>query len=244
MLLLDCGNSQLKAQFYADGGLSRTLASSYRGDWIGRLQRWLDSISAPGCYLTSVLDGGRQQLLDQCLAGRFADDVIRFVAKAQTLDVRSAYAQPEKLGDDRWLALIGAREICCGDCIVIDAGSAITLDLLDADGQHLGGAILPGFNTPLETFRRIFDYIDFDDPAVGHNDAPGCSTAAAIQIDYDLGSEQRLPELVERWTQACLDQPAILLAGGDAPRVQALLQLDSRIVPDLVFRGMRRLVGQ
>lgn len=244
MLLLDCGNSQLKAQFYRGGSLSETLASSYRGDWIGRLQRWLDSITPRCCYLTSVLDAGRQQLLDQCLARRFGDEVTRFAAEAQTLDVRSAYPQPERLGDDRWLALIGAREISPGDCIVIDAGSAITLDLLAADGRHLGGAILPGFNTSLETFRRIFSYIDFDDPAIGNNADPGCSTAAAIQIDYDKGSAQRLPELVERWTRAYLDQPAILLAGGDAPRVQALLRFESRIVPDLVFCGMRRLVDQ
>ena len=244
MLLLDCGNSQLKAQVYHDGRLSETFASSYRGNWIARLQRWLDSVLPRRCYLTSVLDAERQQLLDQCLARRFGDAVTRFVAEAQTLDVRSAYPEPERLGDDRWLALMGAHEICAGDCIVIDAGSAITLDLLAADGQHLGGAILPGFNTSLETFKRIFSYIDFNDPAIGHNTDPGCSTAAAIQIDYAGGSEQRLPELVERWAQAFLNRPSILLAGGDASRVQALLRFESRIVPDLVFCGMRRLVDQ
>ena len=243
MVLLDCGNSQLKAQYYADDGLSASLALAYRDGWELRLRHWLDSIAGRRCYLTSVLDIARQQVVDACLAQFFGAAVIRFVAEASTLEVHNAYPEPERLGDDRWLALIGASELCAGDCIVIDAGSAITVDLLRGDGRHLGGAILPGFNTPLETFKSIFGYIDFDDPAIADNSAPGCSTAAAIQIDYAHGSQEVLPALVERWSREYLDRPAILLTGGDALRLQALLPGCSRIVPDLVFRGMRRLVG-
>ena len=131
--------------------------------------------------------------------------------------------------------------IAGSDCIVIDAGSAITLDLLRADGQHLGGAILPGFNTSIEDFKRIFSHIDFEHGDIARNEHPGCSTEAAIHIDYDHQSNETLPELVNRWTDIFTGDADILLAGGDAFRVQRLLERPARIVPDLVFRGILRL---
>ena len=127
---------------------------------------------------------------------------------------------------------------------MIDAGSAITLDLLRADGQHLGGAIFPGFNTSLAEFKRIFSYIDFSDPRIAQTDAPGCSTEAAIRIDYAQPLSEVLPRLIDRWNQEYLNDATLLLAGGDAPRVQRESCLPARIVPDIVFSGMRRLARQ
>ena len=241
MILLDCGNSTLKSQWRDAGRLRSSFATSYDGDWTGRLQHWMRELEAKHCYLASVLDTERQTLLEACLQERFGAAVTRFVSQALGGGVTNAYAQPERLGDDRWLALIGALDMAIGDCIVIDAGSAITLDLLRSDGQHLGGAILPGVNTSPERFRQIFNYIDFDDPAVAGGDEPGCSTEAAIQIDYPHRSLDRLRDLVTNWKQRLDHNAGILLAGGDAPRVQAELEHPSRIVPDLVFRGIYRL---
>jgi len=115
---------------------------------------------------------------------------------------------------------------------------------LRADGQHLGGAILPGFNTSLEHFKSIFKYIDFDAPEITETRQPGCSTEAAIHIDYAQTVIEILPELVNRWIQLFDDDATVLLAGGDAERVQRVLDQPSRIVPDLVFRGIHRLSQQ
>ena len=241
MILLDCGNSSLKAQQREAGSLQASFATGYSGDWSGRLQHWLRDSPANHCYLASVLDAERQGLLENCLRDRFGDAVTRFRSEACAGGVKSAYAQPERLGIDRWLALIGAATLIDGDCIVIDAGSAITLDLLRADGTHLGGAILPGINTSMERFRQIFSYIDFADPAICSNDEPGSSTEAAIQIDYPHRSLDRLRDLVTTWNRYLDRHATLLLAGGDAPRVQAELGLPARIVPDLVFLGMQQL---
>jgi type III pantothenate kinase len=244
VILLDCGNSSLKAQLREDGRVQASFSCAYRDGWIDRLQRWLAGLPVSHCYLSSVLDSARQARLDSCLGDRFGEAVTRFVSTARGGGVTNAYEQPERLGVDRWLALIGALSLVDGDCIVIDAGSAITLDLLRADGRHLGGAILPGINTSAERFRQIFGYIDFDDPLIGQSDEPGCSTEAAIQLDYARDSMQGLRELVNRWGRR-LDQDAgLLLAGGDAERVQRELGVPGRIVPDLVFLGMSRLARE
>jgi type III pantothenate kinase len=244
MILLDCGNRYLKAQFWEAGRLRASFAITYDSDWWPRLNHWMQALPATHCYLASVFYAARQAELEQFLAQRFEAAVTRFVSTAKFLGVTNGYRQPERLGDDRWMALLAAREMAAGDCIVIDAGSAITLDLLRADGQHLGGAILPGFNTSIEHFRSIFKYIDFNAPAIAETRQPGCSTEAAIHIDYAQTAIEILPELVNRWIQLFDDEATILLAGGDAGRVQRVLDQPSRIVPDLVFRGIRRLAQQ
>ncbi len=204
----------------------------------------MQGLAATHCYLASVLDTTRQAELEQCLAQRFETAVTRFVSVAKALGVTNGYRQPERLGVDRWMALLAAREMLSGDCVVIDAGSAITLDLLRADGQHLGGAILPGFNTSIDHFKKIFKYIDFDNPAITQTLQPGCSTEAAIHIDYARNAIEILPELMNRWSQLFGDDATVLLAGGDAHRVQCALEQASRIIPDLVLRGIHRLAQQ
>jgi len=243
MILLDCGNSQIKAQHHHRGRLQASFSCAYRvGDWNARLARWLDGLLCARAYLCSVLDPARQAQLDSCLAARFGAEVTRFSSTAQALGVINGYREPGRLGVDRWMALLAAGAMVKTDCMVIDAGSAITVDLLRADGHHLGGAILPGFNTSNDSFRRIFSHIDFDHPEIAETMLPGCSTEAAIQIDYGHHSIETLPALVNRWIPLLDENPGLLLAGGDAPRVQAALERPARIVPDLVFRGMRRLI--
>lgn len=244
MILLDCGNSSLKAQLRDDGRVEASFAVSYRADWPQRLQAWLCDAGSGHCYLSSVLDPDRQIRLDECLAGAFGEGVTRFRSEPRSAGVINGYRRPERLGVDRWLALIGAASLVEGDCILIDAGSAITLDLLRGDGRHLGGAILPGINTSRERFREIFSYIDFSNHKIGANDEPGCSTEDGIQIDYPRDSIDRLRELVGGWMQNLDRDAKILLAGGDAPRIQAELEQAGRIVPDLVFVGMSRLAEQ
>ena len=247
MIFLDCGNSQIKAQYFQDNRLQASFACSYRIDWTHHLSHWLESLECTCAHLCSVLDRARQAELDACLARRFGVAVNRFGSEPQALGVTNGYACPDRLGVDRWMVLLGAAGMTSSDCIVIDAGSAITIDLLRGDGRHLGGAILPGFNTSIEAFKCIFSHIDFSHPAIADSTMPGCSTEAAIQIDYAHHTTESLPALVNRWIPLLQDDVTLLLTGGDAGRVQQLhdhklLDQEMRIVPDLVFRGMRRLV--
>jgi type III pantothenate kinase len=241
MILLDCGNSRIKAQFHDSGQLQASFSCSYGLDWDSILLRWMNPLSAHHCYFSSVLDSGRQARLDVCLARRFDGAVTRFTSRERALGVTNGYLEPARLGDDRWMALLAAEEMVDGNCLVIDAGSAITLDLLRADGRHLGGAILPGLNTSIGDFKRIFSHIDFEHAKIEQKDAPGCSTEAAIHIDYDHRSTETLPALVNRWTEILDSKAEILLTGGDAFGVQRLLEKPARILPDLVFRGILRL---
>ena len=244
MILLDCGNSQIKGQLWRHGQMQESLFQKYDAQWEVSLADWLQAQGGSHCYLASVLDAERQEKLIAVLKDQFDDSITQFVSENESLGVENGYDDPGQLGIDRWLALLAAAELIDGDCMVIDAGSAITLDLLSADGKHLGGAILPGCETSMDQFKRIFSQIDFSAPEIAVSDKPGSSTAAAIQIDYADSSIEALSELVDRWSTMLSDNPTILLGGGDAYRVQRELARSSRIVPDLVFRGMLRMVNQ
>lgn len=243
MILFDCGNSQVKGQYWRNGHMQESCFQAYEEGWEKSLSSWIETQGASHCYLSSVLDSVRQEKLQVVLTHHFGKSVTCFTPEAEALGVVNGYTQPGQLGVDRWLALLGAAGLVDDDCMIIDAGSAITLDLLRADGEHLGGAILPGCSTSLDDFKRIFSHIDFAAPEITDTERPGSSTAAAIQIDYPQSSIEALSDLMKRWS-ACLNgNPTILLAGGDAYRVQRALEPTSRIVPDLVFRGMLRMVN-
>ncbi|XLM21082.1 type III pantothenate kinase, partial [Chromobacterium piscinae] len=69
-------------------------------------------------------------------------------------DVCNHYRNTAEQGADRWLAVLAAREICCGDVIVACAGTALTVETLTADGDYLGGLILPGHGLMLHSLAQ------------------------------------------------------------------------------------------
>lgn len=241
MILLDCGNSLLKWQYLDQERLLASGGLRYDDNWTEVLASRLEGLPDKSVYLTSVLDERRQQKLEQVLT-RLHCESHRFRSAATQLGVSSAYAEPGTLGDDRWVALLAAHQLAPQGCLVIDAGSAITLDLLRGDGQHLGGAIIPGTRTSQQHFREIFSYLDLADLQADAARPPGCSTPAAIHIDYERESLDILRDLLQQWSARLDDNAQVLLAGGDADRVEEYLPQAVTRVPDLVFLGMRRLI--
>lgn len=150
--------------------------------------------------------------------------------------VRVAYAEPARLGVDRWLAMLGAVTLDALPCCIVDAGTAVTVDAIDASGRHLGGVILPGSRLMRAALyghtRRIPDEADGQTVWLADNtrDAvwSGCLHAVAGGIERLLG--QHLPLL---GTTA-----RVLLTGGDAAALQPHLAVSCQRDDDLVFRGM------
>ncbi len=243
MMLIDCGNTALKWQLWQAQQLRSSGALLYRSNWMQSLQQLLNDVTPESCYVTSVLDQSRQQLLEDCITQQNLS-YIRYRSAASALGVTSAYTDPDSLGDDRWLALLAAAELAPAGSLIIDAGSAITLDLLSAEGTHLGGAIIPGTRTSRDHFRDIFSYLDLSELQANPERPPGCSTPEAIHIDYGRDSLDILLELLDTWQALLPGNPKLILAGGDANRVENRLARPLVRIPDLVFRGMRRMITE
>jgi len=237
MLLVDCGNSALKCRLL-DGDTVEDRRFASTDQW-GEFAEFARGLEVDRCYLASV--SGEQ--VTQRVAGVLEDAPgIRQLTRLEVLpelgNLKNGYHDYRQLGVDRWLALLGAQALCDADALIIDAGSAITLDLLSAGSAHLGGAILPGFNTREERFRRFFPWVDFNDQSLWSHRPPGRSTAECIRMDGFDPARQQVFELARRWSHEFLEAPTVLLCGHDAPRVQPGVGENARIVPDLVFHGM------
>ncbi len=241
MLLIDLGNSSMKAQWWQEGVLQSSCNILIRPGWRQCFEAYLDEVKAKTCSYASVPGSAAQCDLLDILSADFDSQAIHpFKAQHRSAGVTSAYQLSQRLGVDRWLALLGGFSVAESDVMIIDAGSAITVDLLKKDGQHLGGAILPGFNSSLERFKTMLNVADFSHTDIDANLLPGCSTESCIHINYGDSVKIYLGQLIDRWFGLLADDAVLVLSGGDASLVETHSQHGSLHIPDLVFRGMRQ----
>ncbi len=250
MLLIDFGNSAIKGQWWFKDELQSSFSCRLGDNWQARLKLVLPDIEATveatQCYYASVADPDSEAQLLNCLkAITGLEACVRLTTQTKTAGVHNSYADPDKLGVDRWLVLLGAIDLFGPvDKLIIDAGSAITVDLLTKDGKHLGGAILPGFNTSIARFKQIMSKANFDHPDITRTEKPGYSTEACIHIngcsDGILTDTSMVDQLIDRWFKRLAPDAVMIVAGGDAKRINNNLQHSRYEIPDLVFRGMRK----
>ena len=241
MLLIDVGNSAIKAQFWLQDRLQSSCRIRTQKNWRSFFELFLSSVESKDCYYAGVPGTAIKQELWQCLEQKFnPQNIQQMSAMHRAGDVVNGYPNPQGIGVDRWLAVLGAASLTDKDAMIVDAGSAITLDLLKADGRHLGGAILPGFNTSIERFKKILAVADFDHPDIMELESPGLSTERCIHIDHNLEDTSYLDKLIDRWFKILNEDAVLILAGGDAYRIYRQSNRETLLVPDLVFKGMRQ----
>jgi type III pantothenate kinase len=160
-------------------------------------------------------------------------------SQAVAAGVRNAYAQPQRLGVDRWLAMLAGFAEVGGAVCVLDCGSAITADLVDAGGDHRGGYIAPGLAMMRASLLAATDRVRFEAAAAATGAAPGRDTAEAVGGGTLLAAAGFLRAARERFEQAC-PGAAVLLTGGDAGAIAACLDFPLRIRPQLVLDGLGR----
>lgn len=149
--------------------------------------------------------------------------------------VTNQYDEPEKLGADRWAALIGAHHLYHQDCIVVCAGTATTVDWLGRDGQFHGGLILPGLGLMLKSLANNTAQLPF---AKGSLQIAPHNTQDAIVTGCLLAQAGAIEHMVAKLQPSNL-VPCIL-TGGAATRIAAALNCSYRIEDRLILEGLRR----
>jgi type III pantothenate kinase len=151
--------------------------------------------------------------------------------------IRVAYDDSAQLGTDRWLAMVGARAANCLPACIVDCGSAITLDVVDSQGRHQGGLILPGLSAQQAGLAEIAPGL----PAVELTTrAPFLTdnTHDAVASGYLHGTAMALQGLIRRAMAASPERLTPLFTGGDATLISRYLDIDVRLRPDLVLEGL------
>ena len=157
--------------------------------------------------------------------------------------VTNAYSVSENLGVDRWVALIGAHRQHRSAVCVIDCGSAITLDLLAASGQHQGGLILPG----IEMLKQVLleDTAEVKPSAIptlvtllASNTGTGVHSGAVYMVVAAI--DRIIGDLTAKQGQDL----EVLITGGDACTIVTLLARPAHHDPELVLKGLAILAGE
>lgn len=237
--LFDLGNTRLKyAELRDDGSLGDIVAVAHDGDalpadWDAALPARFEAAALTMVGATAL----RTRLLDALTARCGRISIARTVAKFGGL--RIAYPQPDTLGADRFLAMLGARarNSRANDMrpwLVVGIGTAITLDLIDADGLHRGGRIAPSPALMREALHaRAAQLPEHGGECVAFADntpdalRSGCDGAALALIDHALRD-------AESWLGAA---PALILHGGGVDALSGLSG-DATRAPALVLEGL------
>lgn len=156
-------------------------------------------------------------------------------AEAKRGGVTNRYQNPGQLGVDRWCALIGARSLTRMACIVVMAGTATTIDTLDADGNFLGGLILPG--SPLMRRALARDTAGLPLAAGQYAEYPRCTDDAIVS-----GAIEAQAGAIERAFRRLADSSAqCLISGGDAQCVADCLVIPHVLAQNLPLEGLKTL---
>ena len=156
-------------------------------------------------------------------------------SEARRCGVTNLYSNPGQLGVDRWCALIGARGLSQSAALVVMAGTATTIDTLDADGNFLGGMILPGGELMRRSLAIDTAALPFADG--GHADYPRCTDDAIVSgtIEAQVGAIERAWHRLGNIDKVCL------LSGGNAASLAPHLGFRWRAVDNLPMEGLIRL---
>lgn len=257
LLLIDIGNTRIKwaradarqaalqdaPQDALEGELELTEQSAaVHANWTEQdfVQQVLDA--GPRAERVLIANVGGKRMGDLVLAAlmrRWQLQPQFMQSPAAAAGIRNAYPEPANLGVDRWMAMLGARALEAGPLCVVSVGTAMTIDGVDAGGQHLGGVIVPGPDLMVSSLLKNTSEIA-QRAATGRTQAQlfADNTLGAIQ----QGAVQALAALVDRaleTMQAQLGQaPALLITGGASATLRGALRVSGRDIPDLVLRGL------
>lgn len=240
ILELDCGNSFIKWRIVTESGVSAGCGGVVGTDeeLVQAVQQQLLNLRA--CRLVSVRSDEETLRLVDALRRAFCIECVCAHPAVELAGVRNGYEQYERLGLDRWLALVGAYQQARQACLVLDLGTAVTSDFVDADGRHLGGFICPGvplMRNQLRTHTRRTRYDDQLAKQAMQSLAPGRSTAEAVERGCSLMLQGFVHTQLDMARDYWGGRFVVFLTGGDASLVVNMLP-DARVVPDLVFIGL------
>ncbi len=231
-LIVDYGNSRIKAGLFEQDKLmdSRSFAAEEE------LEGWLMGKKFDHAMVSSV-----NQTSDK-ISG-----LIEVVGKKLTmghelpLPIHNRYATPATLGVDRLAAACGAAALRPQqDCLVIDLGTCINYEFVDARGNYMGGGISPGVNMRFEAMHTFTARLPLVKPgkSVG---LIGNSTETCMQSGVMLGIVSEIEGIIARYKKI-YPSLGVILCGGDAPFFENSLKQSIFVAPNLVLIGLNRIL--
>jgi type III pantothenate kinase len=236
-LFIDVGNSRLKWAQREKNALSPIQAINYQSfDFIGILEQfWKDLTTPSNVYISNVGKPDLNGLLSEWCEKVWDISPIFAQTNKKNCDILNGYENIQTLGIDRWLALIGSKPYLSENLCVVDCGTAVTIDVLQINGLHLGGLILAGLQTSRDALTQkaaALKNIQFN------QDVKDLNLAKNTHDGIALGTIYAVAGCIEK--VAATHQAKVILTGGDAIFIIPHLKCHFLHLPDLVLQGLTR----
>lgn len=234
-LVIDTGNTLTKLALFQ--GREMVSFSNFEGVDAKQIVKFCDSnLLIKNAILSTVKEYPSE--IDEFLGQRYNTV---FFSHHTSVPILNKYSTPETLGKDRLAGVVGARQLFpASDNLVIDAGTAITYDLITAAGEYLGGAISPGIAMrykALHTFTSRLPLLDY------YNNAQliGDDTSTCIHSGVLNGAVAEMEGIIQRY-QLLYPALKIILTGGDHNYFDKRLKIKTFAAPNLVLGGLNLIL--
>jgi type III pantothenate kinase len=239
-VVVDVGNSAIKCGRCAGGTVSDavSLAPDNATGWDSLTEKW-GSAGVRGTWIvTSVNPAACSRFVDWIgqRGGR-----VRLLAEARELPLKVSLEKPDHVGIDRLLDAVAANGLRPPGrpAVVVDAGSAVTVDWIDADGTFTGGAILPGIRLMIRALHEHTALLPLI-PSPGVAPAvPGTSTPAAMEVGVYWSVVGGVTAVLDAYRRHFDAEPTVYLTGGDAPALLGSMRPPVTHWPEMTLEGIR-----
>ncbi len=239
---IDAGNTNLKWRLSLGG---QVLASGRSDTTFSVIDEEIERLGCglSRCRLASVAGDALVARVQAWVHGRYSVRVEEAKVGAEACGLVNSYKNPENMGVDRWLAAVAAFDQCKSACLVVDCGSAVTVELISGDGHHRGGYIVPGLGLMRRSLFQDTDAVKVVATPLATTLSAGKNTADAVNHGLVLMVvgliEKALAELV---AEASSPSPILWVTGGDGKMLMPHLPASSRFDEQLVLDGLARLI--
>jgi type III pantothenate kinase len=247
ILELDMGNTRIKWRLRNESGnvarghlLSQSAWQSLASSITITIKTEVPELQLPlrlqQLRVASVLDEERNQSFREWCLEAYGVQADFAVSQPAAAGVINGYEHPEQLGVDRWLAILAGFTQAKRAVVVADLGSALTVDLVTARGEHLGGYIGPGLAAMRNTLLGNTQKIRLTDVSSVVRTAPGRSTDTAVTAALSTMMIGLITAAMKELASHGED-PALVITGGDAELLPPFFP-GASIIPELVLDGL------
>lgn len=240
LLAVSVGNTRTRVGSFVEDKLVEV--STFRNDRQEKIGSAIDTAYAPlrdrddATILLSTVDPERGDQVEQAIRKQLGQDVYR-VERDMTIPIGRQLDREALVGEDRLLNAAAAFDKHKQSCVIVDAGTAMTIDLVDGAGTFHGGAITPGAQLMLDALgQRAAQLPEIElrkpEEVIGHN------TAEAMLTGVFYGMRGMVRELVEQFATHAGQFPLVIATGGDAQVLFRDCDIVERVVPDLTLWGL------
>lgn len=252
VLLLDAGNTRLKWALCERGAFLQygvfayewsALSAQFQAQWEALINKDVVSklvlCNVAGNRLELPLRRWWDNGLPENTAQKIDPLIIETVqAQAQAFGVQCAYQQPAQLGADRWAGLVAARHHIEGACCVIACGTALTIDVLSAEGVHVGGLIAPGMAIMRQSLLANTAQVEVADDAGDSSIFCAQDTVSAVQAGIMAATTGAVQQVLQQCREHGQPPPACVVTGGDAQSLLPTLPKGSLHKAEWVLKGL------